>query len=226
MQTDSQSHDGLDLTTLLAVAAHELVEPLIAMDAYAASVSDRLDGRLDRDSRDELDRLRIDVYRARLLAESLLHQGPDRRIRRAPVDTGEVVRDCLRLLECEIRVREVVVELGELPVVDGDDALLRALFANLLRNALKHGPARGGTIAVAARPRAGWWRFTVRSDGPTIPAGDRERIFRAWERGRRGRQVRGAGLGLTICRFVVERHGGAIGVAPVPGGNRFHFTLP
>jgi signal transduction histidine kinase len=226
MEHDAQRHDGLTPETMLAAAAHELVEPLIAMDVYAASMSDRLNGRLDHASREELERLRVGVCRARLLAETLLHQGPERALTRAPVDVGEVVRDCVHLLECEIRLREAVVEVGELPIVDGDESLLRALFANLLRNALKYGPRRGGTIAVDATAAPGSWRFAVRSDGTPIPEADGERIFDAYERGPHERRTRGVGLGLTICRYVVERHGGTIDVTPVPGGNRFHFTLP
>jgi signal transduction histidine kinase len=226
MKKDSQSHDGLDLPTLLAAAAHELVEPLIAIDAYAASVSDRLNGRLDHDSREELERLRVGVYRARLLAETLLQRGTDGAIERAPVDIGEVVRDCVRRLEREIHLRQAVVEVGELPVVDGDETLLQALFANLLRNALKYGPRRGGTIAVEATAGPGSWRFAVSSEGVPISEVDRERIFDVYERGPHERRTRGAGLGLTICRDVVEQHGGTIGVTPLPGGNRFHFTLP
>jgi two-component system sensor histidine kinase KdpD len=70
------------------------------------------------------------------------------------------------------------------------------------------------------------WRFCVDSEGPTISAEQRERIFEPYYRGAGERRARGAGLGLAICRYIVERHGGHIGVAPAPGGgNRFWFTL-
>ena len=67
----------------------------------------------------------------------------------------------------------------------------------------------------------------MQSQGPTIPAADRERIFGRYHRGRGERRARGAGLGLTICRHIVERHGGQIGVTAADrGANRFYFTLP
>jgi signal transduction histidine kinase len=63
--------------------------------------------------------------------------------------------------------------------------------------------------------------------GPTIPLEDRARVFEPYRRGAHERRIAGAGLGLTICRSIVERHGGVIGVTPLrAGGNRFYFTLP
>ena len=71
------------------------------------------------------------------------------------------------------------------------------------------------------------WRLSVQSQGPMIPVQDRNRIFEPYNRGRGERRARGAGLGLTICRQIVERHGGQIGVtATAQGENRFSFTLP
>ena len=71
------------------------------------------------------------------------------------------------------------------------------------------------------------WRFSVQSQGATIPAEDRERIFEPYYRGRGERRARGSGLGLTLSRYIVERHGGQIGVSTANGGdNRFSFTLP
>jgi signal transduction histidine kinase len=70
------------------------------------------------------------------------------------------------------------------------------------------------------------WRVTVDSDGPPIPLEDSEAIFAPYRRGKHERRMRGAGLGLAICRRIVERHGGAIGVRPRATGNAFWFTLP
>ena len=94
-------------------------------------------------------------------------------------------------------------------------------------NALKYSPRHGAAISVQASLEAPAWHFSVQSEGPTIPPEDRQRIFEPYQRGRGERRARGAGLGLAICRRIVERHGGRIGVAPVAsGGNRFFFTLP
>ena len=85
----------------------------------------------------------------------------------------------------------------------------------------------GGTIRVDAALMDTDWRLSVQSQGPTIPVQDRKRVFEPYNRGRGERRARGAGLGLTICRQIVERHGGQIGVtATSQGENRFWFTLP
>ena len=167
-----------------AVAAHELVEPLVMTEAYAMMVSDRLDADQHADSRRDLDALSRGAARLRLLIETL-------------------------------------------PTVEGEEALLSGLFANLLINALKYSPRQSPQIRVRAQHEAQGWRIEVESSGPTIPVEDRERIFEPFHRGTGERRARGAGLGLATCRRIVERHGGAIGVRAANGsGNVFHFTLP
>jgi signal transduction histidine kinase len=214
---------------LVALAAHELVEPLIVTDAYASIVAGRLDAEIHADSRRDLDVLRRGSAHARLLVETLLDharagEGP---LKRRPVNSSRVVEECLSMLAPEIDFRGARVEVGALPVVAGDETLIRALFVNLLSNALKYGPRHDGVIVVRATVLSGGCRFCVSSQGATIPVEDRERIFDVYRRGRDERRVRGAGLGLAICRRIVERHGGRIWVSAARGGgNRFWFTLP
>ncbi len=225
-ELERESADGV---RLVAVAAHELVEPLIATEAYASIVAGRLEGDAHAESRSDLDTLRRGSSHARVLVETLLHHGDaaERPLRRRPVDVGLVVRDCLRLLAPEVDFREVRLEVGELPVVAGEETLIRSLISNLVSNALKYGPRYGGTIVIGATRLGEDWRFCVGSEGSTIQVADRERIFDAYRRGQGERRVRGAGLGLAICKQIVERHGGRIWVSPAHGaGNRFFFTLP
>ena len=101
-------------------------------------------------------------------------------------------------------------------------------MTNLLTNALKFSPRLGGVVTVSSETVDTGWTVFVESEGPPIPVDDRERIFQPYHRGRGERRIRGAGLGLAICRRVVERHGGTIGLAETAGddGNRFFFTLP
>ena len=138
-----------------------------------------------------------------------------------------MLRECLTLLAPEIKARGAEVHVAELPEVHGEQALIGAVFTNLLLNALRYGPRERGKIRVDATRETGDWCFSVQSQGPTIPVADCERIFEPYHRGRGERRARGAGLGLTICRHIVERHGGHIGVtATGHGANRFYFTLP
>ena len=135
----------------------------------------RLEGDGHAESRSDLDTLRRGSAHARVLVETLLHHGDaaERPLRRRPIDVGLRVRDCRRLLAPEVDFREVRLEVGELPVVAGEETLLRSLITNLLSNALKYGPRYGGTIAISATQRSEDWRFCVRSQGSTIPVADR-----------------------------------------------------
>ena len=214
-----------------AVAAHELLTPVVMIDACAATVADQLDGdERHLESRHDLEVLRRGCAQSRLLVESLLHHAAaaDRPLRIRRVALQALVGDCVALLEPEIRARGVSVEIGELPVVRAEPPLIGAVMSNLLVNALKYGPRGSATIRIGAERDGAAWRVYVESEGEPIPPEDRERIFRPRTRGRGERRARGCGLGLTICREIVERHGGEIGVTPAEGGsgNRFAFTLP
>ena len=218
-----------DADARAAMAAHELLAPLVTIDAYAAMVFNRADGELHADSRCDLDALRRSAAETRLLVETLLQQArcTGRPLQRRPIDVNRVLRGCLTLLAPEIHSREAEVQVATLPEVSGEETLISAVFTNLLSNALKYGPPTRGTIFVEATSLRACWRFSVQSQGATIPVEDRERIFQPYNRGRGERRARGAGLGLTICRQIVELHGGQIGVSTADDGdNRFCFTLP
>ena len=98
-----------------------------------------------------------------------------------------------------------------------EESLIGAVFANLIGNALKYGPRAGATISVEAKREPGAHRFIVTGGGRVIPYEDRERIFEPYERGRAERRTRGGGLGLAICRQIVQWHGGEIGVEETDG---------
>jgi light-regulated signal transduction histidine kinase (bacteriophytochrome) len=217
------------LEAFAAVAAHELVEPLVMTEAYASILSERLHGPDHADSRQDLDALARGVARMRVLAESLLHEArsDDRELELKQVDVGAMVRDCVELLRPEIGARRAHVEVEDLPDVVAEEALLSGVFSNLLINALKYSPREGATIHIGGAREPAECRYFIDSEGPAIPFSERERIFELYQRGRDERRVSGAGLGLAICRRIVERHGGTIGVVSLNGsGNRFQFTLP
>jgi signal transduction histidine kinase len=217
------------LEAFAGVAAHELVEPLVITEAYATMVAERLDEEEHGESRRDLAMLARTVSRTRLLLEALLHdaRSTEEHLAQRPVDLGDVATQCLELLRPEIDARSASVRVGELPTVSGNESLLNGLLANLLMNALKYSPRDGAEIVVDASRNGHGWQISIDSEGPTIPVEDRERIFDPYQRGRGERRARGAGLGLAICRRIVQRHGGHIGVRPaVGGGNRFFFTLP
>jgi signal transduction histidine kinase len=217
------------LEAFAGVAAHELVEPLVIAEAYATMVAERLSEPEHAESQRDLAALARTVSRTRLLLEALLHEArtTDDHLGDRLVDLEAVVAECVDLLGPEVEARGASLIIGALPTLPGNEALLNGLFANLLMNALKYSPRHGAEISVSAALAGRMWTISIDSEGPTIPVGDRERIFDPYQRGTGERRARGAGLGLAICRRIGDRHGGRIGVVPAPGGgNRFFFTLP
>ena len=216
------------LETFAAVAAHEMMEPLVMTEGFIALVSERLD-EAHADSRDDLAVVARGVARARLLVETILHDArtSERDFAYEDVDLAKTVAESLEFLSLEIEQRDAIVTVGDLPVVRGERVLLGCVMSNLLVNALKYSPRRPCAIKVEARRDADDWRISVVSGGPTLAPEERERIFAEFNRARGERRARGTGLGLFICKRIVERHGGAMSVASANGsGNRFSFTLP
>lgn len=228
-RVEALEREKAQMEAFAAVAAHELVEPLVMTEAYASIISDRLSGTEHDGSRSDLQTLARAMARLRLLVESVLHEARSRThpIERRPVKVNPLVADCLALLQPEIDARDARVVVDELPDANADEALLGGVFGNLLINALKYSPRRGATINIGGATEQGRCRYWVDSEGPVIAVDDRTRIFTSFQRGRDERRANGAGLGLSICHRIVTRHGGEIGVAPVGDeGNRFYFTVP
>jgi signal transduction histidine kinase len=206
------------------VAAHELMEPLVMIEAHASLLANgqRAGSGLPADG------IGRAAARLRRLAEAVLldARADEEGIARQPVDLGVVVGDVLALLAPEIEARAAnVVVTGELPTVDGDEALLTSLLTNLITNALKYGRREHATISIEAQRLGPEWRVSVADDGVPLPESERVLIFEPFKRAPRERRSRGAGLGLAICRSIVERHGGAIGMLECSTGNCFAFTL-
>ncbi len=228
-ELEASRAQSAQLERFAAMAAHEVLKPLVMTEAFATMIAERGGHGLDLDTRRDVDTLIRISSRMRLLVEAMLMNArPDREpLQRQAVDVSKVLDDCVEMLGAEIRAREVKLDVQDMPVVPGDEALLTGVFGNLLSNAIQYGPREGGEIKVsAARSEAGW-TFSVESPGPAIDERDRQRIFEPWERGAGERRARGVGLGLALVRQVVERHGGQVGVtSPEPTANRFFFTLP
>jgi signal transduction histidine kinase len=221
LESDKESAENF-----AALAAHELVSPLVMAEACAALATERAN---TTDIVEALEILGRGAARTRRLVESLLHEARagGRPMRAEVVDLDELAHDCIAMLQPEIEARSAEVVLDPLPGVRGEPELLSGLLTNLLVNALKYNPRQGGTIRIGAAAADDWCEVFVESEGPVIPPEDRTRIFEPYHRGRGERRVKGVGLGLAICRRIVERHGGTIGVTGVgASGNRFAFSLP
>lgn len=143
-----------------------------------------------------------------------------------PTRMDAMLRSSLTRLKKDLQACGAEVAYGELPAVMGNPDRLMQVFENLLRNALVHRGQAAPRIHIGASKQAEGWLFAVRDNGPGVETELLESIFMPFER-LPGKPRPGAGLGLAICRAIVERHGGRIWAESQPeGGVTFCFTLP
>jgi two-component system sensor histidine kinase KdpD len=139
----------------------------------------------------------------------------------------EVIGAALTRLDTRLRNRPLMTNLpSDLPLIPFDSVLIEQVFINLLDNALKYTPP-GSPMTLSVRPTDGAVTVEVADRGPGLPPGDEQRVFEKFYRLPHPGERSGAGLGLTICRAIIEAHGGRIWAENRPdGGVAFRFTLP
>jgi light-regulated signal transduction histidine kinase (bacteriophytochrome) len=144
-----------------------------------------------------------------------------------PLASGRALERALANLQALVQESGATVTSGELPQVLGDETQLTQLFQNLVGNALKFRGKEAPRVQVAAERQGAEWRFTVADNGLGIEPQYFERIFIIFQRLHGKEEYPGTGIGLAICKKIVERHGGRIGLTSQPGeGTTFWFTLP
>lgn len=144
-----------------------------------------------------------------------------------PADCAAVLAGVLADLNVALQESGAVVTHAALPSVRADATQLMQLFQNLIANAIKFRGERPPEIRVGAERGAGEWVFSVRDNGIGIEPQYFERVFGVFQRLHTRREYPGTGIGLAICKKIVERHGGRIWVESQPGqGSTFYFTLP
>lgn len=148
-------------------------------------------------------------------------------LNKEPQFLEEVVGAVLNRFEGKLHDRPVEVRIPEdLPMIPMDGLLMEQAFINLVENALKH-TQPGSPVTISARALSGEVQIEVADQGPGLPPGEQARIFDMFYRGQADRTTRGYGLGLSICRAIVQAHGGTIEARNRAGGGAvFRITLP
>jgi two-component system sensor histidine kinase KdpD len=215
--------------SLLSSVSHDLRTPLAAITGSASTMLESGSQLPTAVQRELLQTIREEAERLNRLVQNLLEMtrleaGVE--VRKEWRALEEVVGAALSRLELTLRDRPVRTEVAkDLPLVAMDDTLIEQVLINLLENAAKHTPP-GTEIDVRAWAENGHAVVEVGDRGPGLAPGEEDRIFEKFYRGARP-QARGAGLGLAICRAIIEAHGGRIWALNRPdGGAAFRFVLP
>jgi signal transduction histidine kinase len=206
------------LERFAAQAGNEISGPLHTAAGLLELFGDRYAADLSGEGALLVERATAVVERARGQVAELLEfaRASTGGLERRPVDLEEVVSEARAGLEAELEATGGSLTVNHLPVVDGDRSQLVRLLTQLLDNAVRHRGSKPPEVRVEAEPTRSAWRVSISDNGPGIRDVDRPRLFTVW----------GSGFGLALCRRIVERHGGRIGVDTSPeGGTTIWFEL-
>jgi len=210
--------------------SHDLCSPLRAIDHYSQGLIGGSHDQLSDETRRQLSQISQNVRQMRQLITGLLQFS---RFSRQPLHKRRIspagfVRQILDGMQAELKGRGAVVEIQEMPDCDADPLLLKQLFVNLLGNALKFTRSRQpARILVGSDRRDGETVYFVRDNGVGFDMQYRDRLFGVFQRLHRSEEFEGTGVGLSIVKRIVHRHGGRVwAVGQVNEGATFYFTLP
>jgi len=218
-----------ELEQFAYVASHDLQEPLRMVASYTQLLSRRYKGKLDADA-DEFIAFAVDgASRMQRLIQDLLTFSRIGSQAKELVDVSNesALQQAIMNLSGVIEASGAVITHDPLPMVVGDEMQLIQLFQNLIGNAIKYQDGGIPEVHVAVARTGGEWTFSVKDNGIGIEPQYFDRIFGMFQRLHRREAYAGTGIGLAVCKKIVERHGGRITVTSTPGqGSTFSFTLP
>lgn len=228
-KTTELARSNQELQQFAYVASHDLQEPLRMISSYTQLLAKRYKGKLDQDA-DEFIAFAVEgANRMQRLIRDLLEYSrvgtkdmPDERI-----DGNMLMDTVMQNLSSSIRECEARIHIDPLPILTGNVTQLTQLFQNLIGNALKFRKGNAPHISITVQKEPSSWKFGIRDNGIGIPFDQQDRIFALFQRLHHSTTYAGTGIGLAICKKIVQCHGGQIWVESVPGeGSTFYFTLP
>jgi PAS domain S-box-containing protein len=223
------ARSNAELEQFAYVASHDLQEPLRMVASYTQLLAKRYEDKLDAEAEEFIGFAVDGARRMQQLIEDLLSYSRlttrGKALTRTESETA--CKSAIGNLQESIKDSNAMVSVGALPAVRADASQLAALFQNLIGNAIKYRNERRPEIHIEARRRGNEWVFSVQDNGIGIEPQYFERIFQMFQRLHSRKNYPGTGIGLAICKKIVERHGGRIWLESQPGqGSTFLFTIP
>jgi signal transduction histidine kinase/CHASE3 domain sensor protein len=223
------ARSNADLEQFAYVASHDLQEPLRAIVSYLQLLERRYSAQLDERAQRYIGHAVDGGRRMQTLITDLLtfSRVGRRDLALEPIDLEDVLARVEASLQVAVEESGAVITHDPLPTVVGDGTQLTQLFQNLVGNAIKFRGDAVPAIHISATRQDGAWQFSVRDNGIGIAPEYRERVFILFQRLHGRDEYSGTGIGLAVCKKIVERHGGTLWVDSTPGGgSTFSFTIP
>jgi PAS domain S-box-containing protein len=217
-----------DLEQFAYVASHDLQEPLRMVSSYTQLLAQHYEGRLDEKAKKFMD-YAVDgaVRMQRLINDLLTYSRVGTRGKSLETtDTHALLGEAIRNLAAIIEEKRAIITNDDLPTVRADASQLMQVFQNLISNAVKFQGANVPHIHVSAQDKGREWVFSIRDNGIGIDKQFTDRIFIIFQRLHTRQEYPGTGIGLAVCKRIVERHGGRMWFESEPGkGSTFFFTI-
>jgi PAS domain S-box-containing protein len=228
-KNEDLERSNAELKRFAHIASHHLQEPLRKVGSYLELLAERYHDKLDRDAHDFIEYAVDGAQRMKdLINVLLIYSRIDiRRKSFEPIESEAVLKKVLMALEPVIKDANAIVRHSKMPVVAADESQLEQLFLNLIHNAVKYRNQNPVVVKISAEKTGEAWRFSIQDNGIGIEPRFQTRIFEMFQRLHGNGEYGGTGIGLSICKKIVERHSGTIGVESAPGqGSTFYFTIP
>jgi len=226
---DALARSNAELEQFAYVASHDLQEPLRMISGYVQLLQRRYKGKLDA-SADEFIKYAVDGTKRmqELITDLLTYSRVNAKgVDLVPTPLGDVVKRVLQSLEFAIQECHADINVGPLPTILADRTQMGQLFQNLIANAIKFHGDKPPKVTVTAKQVDGFWEIMVKDEGIGIAKEYQEKIFVIFQRLHTRDKYPGTGIGLAICKKIVESHKGSIRVESEPGkGTAFYIRIP
>lgn len=223
------SRSNKEIEQFAYIASHDLQEPLRTISNYANLFQKKYQGKLDKDADRYLDVINKAAGRMQTLIRDLLDYsriGMDKDA--TEIDCNLLLKDILNDMAVGIAESKALINIGELPIVNGYLSGLKSLFQNLISNAIKFRKSdECHVVSIIAKQKGQVWVFEIKDNGIGIDKAYFDKLFIIFQRLHTKTEYPGTGIGLAHCNKIVELHGGKIWVESEPGkGSAFYFTIP